>query len=91
MIPDAARGFWAFAAAAYSNEFNYLANTGTGQIFVEPSFRDTLLEDGSTLEKTHKMLMSGVKKEFYLQDQELILRHRLKVADRYINGHYRTE
>lgn len=49
-------------------------------------FRDTLLEDGSTLERTQKMLMSGVKSEFYLQDQELILRHRLKVAERYING-----
>jgi phenylpropionate dioxygenase-like ring-hydroxylating dioxygenase large terminal subunit len=49
-------------------------------------FRDTLLEDGSTLEKTQTMLMSGVKKEFYLQDQELILRHRLKVAERYIDG-----
>jgi hypothetical protein len=30
--------------------------------------------------------MSGVKKEIYLQDQELILRHRLKVAERYINA-----
>ena len=49
-------------------------------------FRDTLLEDGSTLEKTQAMLMSGVKKEFYLQDQELILRHRLKVAETYINA-----
>ena len=48
-------------------------------------FRDTLLEDGSTLEKTQIMLMSGVKKEIYLQDQELILRHRLKVAESYIN------
>ncbi|MFT4560450.1 MAG: phenylpropionate dioxygenase-like ring-hydroxylating dioxygenase large terminal subunit [Gammaproteobacteria bacterium] len=49
-------------------------------------FRDTLLEDGSTLERTQTMLMSGVKKEIYLQDQELILRHRLKVAERYINA-----
>lgn len=49
-------------------------------------FRDTLLEDGSTLEKTQTMLMSGVKKEIYLQDQELILRHRLKVAEAYINA-----
>jgi len=50
------------------------------------TFRDTLLEDGSTLERTQKMLMSGVKKEFYLQDQELVLRHRLKVAEGYINA-----
>lgn len=49
-------------------------------------FRDTLLEDGSTLERTQAMLMSGVKKEFYLQDQELILRHRLQVAETYINA-----
>ena len=50
------------------------------------SFRDTLLEDGSTLERTQTMLMSGVKREIYLQDQELILRHRLKVAESYINA-----
>ncbi len=50
------------------------------------SFRDTLLEDGSTLERTQTMLMSGVKREIYLQDQELILRHRLKTAESYING-----
>jgi phenylpropionate dioxygenase-like ring-hydroxylating dioxygenase large terminal subunit len=49
-------------------------------------FRDTLLEDGSTLERTQAMLMSGVKKKIYLQDQELILRQRLKVAERYINA-----
>lgn len=50
------------------------------------SFRDTLLEDGSTLERTQAMLMSGVKQEIYLQDQELILRHRLKVAQSYIDA-----
>lgn len=50
------------------------------------SFRDTLLEDGSTLERTQAMLMSGVRKSIVLQDQELVLRHRLKVAERYING-----
>ena len=48
------------------------------------SFRDTLLEDGSTLERTQRMLMSGVKKTIVLQDQELVLRHRHKVADSYI-------
>ena len=50
------------------------------------SFRDTLLEDGSTLERTQTMLMSGVKQQIHLQDQELILRHRLKVAESYINA-----
>jgi len=49
------------------------------------SFRDTLLEDGSTLERTQAMLMSGVKQEIVLQDQELLLRHRHKVAERYLN------
>ncbi len=50
------------------------------------SFRDTLLEDGSTLERTQSMLMSGVKKEIFLQDQELLLRHRHKVAEQYMRA-----
>lgn len=50
------------------------------------SFRDTLLEDGSTLERTQSMLMSGVKKEIVLQDQELLLRHRHKVAEGYLGA-----
>lgn len=50
------------------------------------SFRDTLLEDGSTLERTQSMLMSGVKQEILLQDQELLLRHRHKVAEQYLSG-----
>ena len=32
------------------------------------------------------MLMSGVKKEIVLQDQELLLRHRHKVAEGYLGA-----
>jgi len=49
-------------------------------------FRDTLLEDGSTLERTQTMLASGAKSEIVLQDQELLLRHRHQVAASYIDA-----
>ena len=38
-------------------------------------FRDIILEDARTLEETQSMLSSGAKKEFYLHDEELLVRH----------------
>ena len=49
-------------------------------------FRDILMEDGSTVEQTQEMLTSGAKKEFVVQDQELLVRFGNKVLDDYING-----
>jgi hypothetical protein len=47
--------------------------------------RDTFMEDGSTLEHTQSMLASGAKKEIYLQDEELLIRHHRQVAEGYLN------
>jgi phenylpropionate dioxygenase-like ring-hydroxylating dioxygenase large terminal subunit len=38
-------------------------------------FRDVILEDGSTLEKTQSVLASGARTHFLFQDEELMLRH----------------
>lgn len=43
--------------------------------------RDTLLEDGSTLEATQAALSSGVKTYFNLQDEEVLVRHSHKVVE----------
>ena len=49
-------------------------------------FRDILTEDASTMEQTQQMLASGAKKEFILQDQELLVRFGNRVLADYING-----
>jgi|SRR5581483_3199997 len=49
------------------------------------SFRDTLLEDGSTLERTQAMLASGAKKEIVLQDEELLIRQHHYVTESFLN------
>jgi phenylpropionate dioxygenase-like ring-hydroxylating dioxygenase large terminal subunit len=46
--------------------------------------RDAWLEDGSTLEASHSGIASGAVKEIYLQDQELCIRHFLKVVRDYV-------
>ncbi len=43
--------------------------------------RDTLLEDGKTLEATQAALSSGVKSHFNLQDEEVLVRHSYKVVE----------
>ena len=50
------------------------------------SFRDTLLEDASTLERTQTMLRSGAKKEIVLQDEELLIRQHYKVTESFLNA-----
>ena len=49
-------------------------------------FRDIILEDGRTFEETQTMLSSGAKKEFHLQDEEILVRHSHDVVDKMING-----
>ncbi|MFT4561804.1 MAG: phenylpropionate dioxygenase-like ring-hydroxylating dioxygenase large terminal subunit [Gammaproteobacteria bacterium] len=49
-------------------------------------FRDIILEDGRTLEETHSMLASGAKKEFYVQDEEILVRHSHHVVQQMIEN-----
>jgi phenylpropionate dioxygenase-like ring-hydroxylating dioxygenase large terminal subunit len=56
------------------------------QEYGKVSFRDTLLEDGSTLERTQTMLASGAKKEIVLQDEELLIRQHHYVTETYLNS-----
>ena len=57
-----------------------------GQEYGKVSFRDTLLEDASTLERTQTMLGSGAKKEIVLQDEELLIRQHYKVTEDFLNA-----
>ena len=56
------------------------------QEYGKVSFRDTLLEDASTLERTQAMLGSGAKKEIVLQDEELLIRQHHKVTADFLNA-----
>ncbi len=56
------------------------------QEYGKVSFRDTLLEDASTLERTQTMLRSGAKKEIVLQDEELLIRQHHKVTESFLNA-----
>jgi phenylpropionate dioxygenase-like ring-hydroxylating dioxygenase large terminal subunit len=49
-------------------------------------FRDVILEDGRTFEETQSVLSSGAKKEFYLHDEEILVRHSHHVVDQMLNG-----
>jgi phenylpropionate dioxygenase-like ring-hydroxylating dioxygenase large terminal subunit len=55
------------------------------QEYSKVMLRDVNMEDGSTLERTQTMLESGARKEIFLQDQELLIRHHHKVAETYLN------
>jgi phenylpropionate dioxygenase-like ring-hydroxylating dioxygenase large terminal subunit len=50
------------------------------------TFRDLIMEDASTMEKTQTVIASGAKTHFMLQDEELLLRHDNKVLAEYIDG-----
>ena len=59
---------------------NYLPKTKSpahrfSQEYSKTILRDGLMEDGRTLEETQAMLSSGAKKEFFLQDEELLVRY----------------
>ena len=47
-------------------------------------FRDVIMEDSSTMEQTQRVLASGAKTHFVLQDQEILIRHDQKVHEDYI-------
>lgn len=49
-------------------------------------FRDVILEDGRTFEETQSVLSSGAKKEFYLHDEEILVRHSHHVVDQMLNN-----
>lgn len=49
-------------------------------------FRDIILEDGRTFEETQSVLSSGAKQDFYLHDEEILIRHSHHVIDRMLNG-----
>lgn len=49
-------------------------------------FRDVILEDGRTFEESQSVLSSGAKKEFYLHDEEILVRHSHRVIDQMINS-----
>ncbi len=48
------------------------------------SFRDLIMEDASTMERTQSVIASGAKTHFMLQDQELLLRHDNKILAEYM-------
>ncbi|NOT56232.1 MAG: aromatic ring-hydroxylating dioxygenase subunit alpha [Deltaproteobacteria bacterium] len=84
--------FWPFAEnrtrweiRTYSPKARTLAERFS-QEYGKVSFRDTLLEDGSTLERTQTMLASGAKKEIVLQDEELLIRQHHYVTETYLNS-----
>ena len=49
-------------------------------------FRDIILEDGRTFEETQSVLSSGAKRDFYLHDEEILIRHSHHVIDRMLTG-----
>jgi len=49
-------------------------------------FRDIIMEDGRTFEETQSVLSSGAKKEFYLHDEEILVRHSHHVIGQMLNG-----
>ena len=57
------------------------------QEYSRSTFLDGVMaEDGGIFEKTQSMLASGAKKEFYLSDEELLIRHNFKMIERYLNA-----
>lgn len=48
------------------------------------TFRDVMMEDGSTMENSQSVLASGAKTHFNFQDEEILLRHDNKVLADYI-------
>jgi phenylpropionate dioxygenase-like ring-hydroxylating dioxygenase large terminal subunit len=54
------------------------------QEYMKVALRDVLLEDLSTLEHTQQAAETGAKKQMFLQDNEIMVRHQLWVVDRMI-------
>jgi phenylpropionate dioxygenase-like ring-hydroxylating dioxygenase large terminal subunit len=50
-------------------------------------FRDVLMEDGSTVEQTQAVMASRAKKEIFLHDEELLIRHDHKTAQEFFDAY----
>ena len=80
--------FWPKGLARTLFEFNiYMPPPrNAGQRFAQElavcGLRDTLMEDGPTLEAIQGNLESGVKRHYVLQDQEILVRHSHRVFER---------
>jgi phenylpropionate dioxygenase-like ring-hydroxylating dioxygenase large terminal subunit len=55
------------------------------QEYAKCALRDTLREDGNTLEAIQSNLASGAISNFVLQDQEILIRHSHKVVENLLN------
>jgi phenylpropionate dioxygenase-like ring-hydroxylating dioxygenase large terminal subunit len=68
------------------NYFPKVKNAGQrfSQEYSKIIFRDVLMEDANTLEKTQQVLASGAKTHFVLQDQEILIRHDHKVHEEFV-------
>ncbi len=57
------------------------------QEYSRSTFLDGVMaEDGGIFEATQSMLASGAKTEFYLSDEELLIRHHHKIIADYLNA-----
>ena len=80
--------FWPKGLTRTLFEFNiYMPPPqNAGQRFAQElavcGLRDTLMEDGPTLEAIQGNLLSGVKRDYILQDQEVLVRHSHHVFER---------
>ena len=80
--------FWPQGLTRTLFEFNiYMPPPqNAGQRFAQElavcGLRDTLMEDGPTLEAIQRNLQSGVKRDYILQDQEILVRHSHRVFER---------
>lgn len=82
--------FWPLAAdrtlwettSYYSEAMN--AGQRFSQEYAKVSLRDTLMEDGNTLEAVQAGMASGARSHFIVQDQELLIRHSHKVIEEMI-------
>lgn len=80
--------FWPKGLTRTLFEFNiYMPPPqNAGQRFAQElavcGLRDTLMEDGPTLEAIQSNLESGVKRDYVLQDQEILVRHSHHVFER---------
>ncbi|MFT4581997.1 MAG: phenylpropionate dioxygenase-like ring-hydroxylating dioxygenase large terminal subunit [Gammaproteobacteria bacterium] len=85
--------FWPLAAdrTLWESRIYFPKATTMAERFSQEYSRSTFLdgvmaEDGGIFEKTQSMLASGAKKEFYLCDEELLIRHNFKMIERYLNA-----
>jgi glycine betaine catabolism A len=49
--------------------------------------KEYALQDANTLEATQRMIETGVVKDFYLNDQEILCRHHHYAVREYVRAH----